>query len=432
MSDDGAPSLGRWAWLALLVACGTVLLADVNRFLPEAAERYVNVTGIGSSDLIPSLNAALALRSGQNPYHSDPVRLPDPYAASRGAEEHVTFLYPPSHMLVYLPVVYFAGHNFVPAARFQFFVGLIAIVVLALALLDLLCAALPISPDLRPALLALFVFVLGANPGNLLGLERGQSDIVTAALCWWGVAAFRRERFGSAAFLLMASTLLKGYGLSVATGLLLLSLRRHAWRRALLGALLAILLLLAPVARYLPDAIAVYPIRARMFWSGWTNQSFYNLVYIFNPHYAAIGRYVLVGIACAIALLTWFRLRQVLQVTANASERAMALGRFTTAALIPLVAGSFNSIAYNGVLVLPGALLIAMTHGRLDSPARSPLAKNLLGALVVVTLFGLCAFSAARLFGRGYAREMPTHAAGLVGLMLLIALSSLRRAARVR
>jgi hypothetical protein len=416
--------------LALWIAAGTVLLTDVNRFLPPVAERYVSPIGVGGSDLIPSFNAAIALLEGQNPYHSDLKKLPDPYAASRGEAENVTYLYPPSHALLYVPVA-FLSRDFLRAARFQFFLSLLALVALSLAILDLFVAIVPSSSDARHALLPLLLYVLGMNPGSLLGLERGQSDLLTAALCWWGVAAFRRRWFCCAGFLLVASSALKGYGVTVAAGLLLLGLRRDTWRATLLGALLGVLVLVAPVARYLPDAIAAFPIRAEMFWSGWTNQSFYNLVYSFDPSRAETGRYVLVGLASSIALLGWFRLRRTLRLELAEEEQALALTLFATAALIALLGMSLNSIAYNGVLVLPGALLLVLTQQRLGERA-SPLARSAMGALLALTIFGMCAFSASRVFGRGYAREMPTHAAAMVLLVLLIGALSLRRVARGR
>lgn len=105
MIETGAPRFGRWAWIALFVAASTVLLADANRFLPPVGEKYARAFGQGGSDLIPSFNAAAALLAGRNPYHSDGQRFPDPYADTRGKAEHVTYLYPPSHVLIYVPVV---------------------------------------------------------------------------------------------------------------------------------------------------------------------------------------------------------------------------------------------------------------------------------------------------------------------------------------
>jgi hypothetical protein len=427
MIEIGTPKFGSWAWLALFVAAGTVLLSNANRFLPPSGEKFTTVYGQGASDLIPSFNAAAALLAGQNPYHYNLQRFPDPYAATRGEAQHITYLYPPTHMLIYVPIVWLAGGNFAIAARVQFFLSMIVLTLLALAALDLLQAIVPIGLDLRCALLVAFVFVLGLNAGNQLGLERGQSDLITAALCWWAVVAFRRGWFVVAAFFAVAGVLLKGYGLVLAAGLLLLGLSRVAWRRTLLGALLAVLVLLAPVARYLPDAVAAYKVRASMYWQGWHNQSVFNLVYLVRPSIAGTARFVFVGTACAITIIAWLRLRRAAERNAESTaELALCLTLFSTAALLSVVGFSRNSMAYNAVLPLPGALLIALSQAQLAQRVSRALAA-LLGSWVALTMFGLCAFSIPLLIGRAERHDtIPLHGAALLSLLLLIAVVSVR------
>jgi hypothetical protein len=426
MVEIGTAKLGFWAWLALFTAASTVLVSNANRFLPPSGEKFTTVFGQGAADLIPSFNAASALLAGQNPYHYDLKRFPDPFAESRGKAQHITYLYMPTHVLLYVPIVWLTGGDFERAARLQFLISLIVLVLLAVAVIDMLGAIIPMELDLRCALLVVIVFVLGLNAGNQLGLERGQSDLITAALCWWAAVAFRRGWWLAAAFLAVASVLLKGYGLLLAGGLLLLGLNRTAWRRTVAGAALAVLVLLAPVARYLPDAASAYNLRAQLYWGGWHNQSVYNLFYMFNPAIANTARAVCTAIACTITLLAWLALRTATRSQrGGAAELALHLTLFSTAALISVVSFSRNSLAYDAVLPLPGALLIALTQSQLY-PRLPPRFSPLIGSWLALMMFGLCAFSVSVLVGWAHRDGLPVHGAALQGMLLLIALISVR------
>jgi hypothetical protein len=416
--------------LALAISVCTVFFTDANRFLPPVREKYPDNIGIGASDFIPTFNAAWALLDGKNPYHSDPVKYPDPYAASRGGAEHITYLYPPTHALVYVPLAWLSGRTFAVAARMHFYFSLIVLVLLCAAWADLLQAIVPLALELRVALSLLAMYVLGLNAGNQLGLERGQSDLVSATAVWWAVALFCRGRYGGAAFLAVASALLKGYGAPFAAGLLLLGLTRTRRRATLLGAGLALCLLLAPVARYLPDAARALPIRLSLFWWTWNNQSVYALGYLLQPTAAAWVRWLAIGFASVVAVLSFLRLASIDTAHASGAEpelapaRALAACNYTAAALAFILACSRNSIAYDAVLILPGALLIALSQAQLTRPGS--FASVCAGSWLALVMFGLCAFSLPRLIGRVVTTELPTHAMGILGLSLLIALASLR------
>jgi hypothetical protein len=421
--EQGAPLFGRWALTALLVAAGTVLLTDANRYLPPVGEKYVSWIPRGGSDLIPSFNAACALLDGQNPYHYDLKKYPDPYFASRGQAQNISYLYPPTHALIYVPVALAANRDFVVASRIQFWMSLVALALLALALLDLARAALELSAEQSLLLLPPLLFVLGLNAGSALGFERGQSDMLAAAACWLGLAAFRRERYGLAAFLVVAGSLLKGYGVLCGAGLMLLGLKR--WRATLTGALLAILILLAPVARYLPDALAAYRVRASMYWPGWNNQSFFNLLYSLWPAAASFGRILVVVLSLAVALLSWNALRRSLR-DEDPAQIALALGLYGTAALQLVLSVSLNSIAYNTALVLPGALLLALCQRRFTLGA-APWRAAGVGVFLAIAQFGLFAFSWPRTIARPpFRAELPLHAAGMLAVMIAIGVVSFR------
>lgn len=193
-----------------------------------------------------------------------------------------------------------------------------------------------------------------------------------------------------------------------------------------MGATLALLLLLAPVARYLPDAAAAYPVRAKMFWSGWHNQSVFNLLYLLRPSIASAGRYLFVGVGCTATGVAWLRLRRAIYSGDSGAVLAIHLTLFSTAALGVVVGFSRNSMAYNAVLSLPGALLIALTQAHL-LPRASSVESSLMGGWIALSMFGLCAFSVPLLVGRVAAHDgLPTHGAALLALLLLVAVISIR------
>jgi hypothetical protein len=419
--------LGPWAVLAIAIAAGTVLFSDANRFLPPVHEKYTDVAGTGGADLIPSFNAACALLDGVNPYRSDPVKYPDPFGYSRGADQQITYLYTPTHALVYVPFAILSGRNFDVAARMQFFFSLILMAVLGAAIADLIHAITPLGPELRVAIALVGMFVLGLNPGNQLGLERGQSDLLTAALCWSAAALFCRGNLAIAAFLALGGALLKGYGLALFGGLVLLGLlsSERAHKRAVIaGSIGGFLILLLPVARYLPDAVVALSIRTGMFWPGWVNQSLFSLGYFLLPSAAGFMRYAVVIWSAVVAVLAFLRLRSVWLPRAGVARQhrqsALHVTLFTTAALTLILACSSNSIAYDAVLVLPGALIIAAAQGVLSQPRTRR--EHAIGIWLAVTMFCLCAFSVHRLIGRSISpyRELPTHALGLFSLSVLI------------
>jgi hypothetical protein len=413
--------------VALAVAASTVLFADTNRFLPPVQEKYTDVAGAGGADLIPTYNAACALVDGQNPYHSDPEKYKDPYWYSRGAEEQITYLYLPTHALVYVPIALLSGRYFPTAARMQYFFSLILIAVLGVAIADLTAAIVPIPPELRVGIGLVGMFVLALNPGNQLGMERGQSDLFTSAMCWSAAALYCRGWLRLAMFLAVGGALLKGYGAALLGGLLLIGLlsRERGDRRAVLvGFAVGLLILLAPVARYLPDAMAALSIRTRMFWRGWVNQSLYSLAYFALPSAAALMRWLVAIWSALVALVALWRLRAawVSPGTAADTRRARALyaSCFATAALTSVLSCSTNSIAYDGVLVLPGALILAATQS--THAGSGTWREHVTGAWFAVTLFWMCAFSLPRLLWRPVMPnyELPLHALGLLSLTVLI------------
>ena len=417
-----ASGLSRWAWATLYAVCTAVLLASAGRFLPPAGERFLDYLPPGAADLLPSVNAAHALIHGENPYHARSLFVDDPYGGSRGSYEGITYLYPPSHALLYVPLTYLARGDYTRAMRLQFGVELLCIGLLAFCIVRLLGGILPLAPAIQWALMPLLAFVLALNPGNQLGLERGQSDLITSAFGWCAVLAMSRQRLLTAAFMAIAACVLKGYGVLFAGGLLILGLF-YDWRRTLLGAFAAVCLLFAPVARYLPDAFAAYRIRSTMFWPGWTNQSFANLsLYLGVPRDE--GRLLVTLAAIGCSGLAWLQLRRIPLTPELAWQRSLWLCAFATAAFASVLGYSLNSIAYDAVIVMPGALILALAQDRLLERC-SRLIRTLVGAVLCASLAGMFIFDLGRALGTDH-WHLPASAAGQVGVLAVIGFAAAR------
>ena len=268
------------------------------------------------------------------------------------------------------------------------------------------------------------------NPGSLLGFERGQSDVFTAALCWGGIVAWRRGWFASSTFLVVAGTLLKGYGLVLALGLIGLGMLQGRWRASLGGAAAAVGLLFVPVARYLPDALVGYRIRAGMFYSNWYNQGFSNLVHVMGLRRDSFARNLLVGIALLAAASAWQQLRRVEQSAGEPAERALWLNAFGSAALIAVLGYSLNSLAYDCVIVMPGALVLGLGQGALLR--RWPVAlRAWVSVAITVALVFLFTYDLGRAVGnKNPMLRMPASAVAEVAFMLLIGAAATERLVR--
>jgi hypothetical protein len=417
-----ATGLSRWAWATLYAVCGVVLLADAGHFLPPAGEHFVDYLPPGAADLLPTVNAANALLHGDNPYRARSLFVHDPYEASRGSHEGVTYLYPPSHALLYVPLTYLASGDYERAQRLQFGVELFCICLLAFCIARLLGEILSLAPATQYALMPALALALGLNPGNQLGLERGQSDLITSAFGWCAVLAMSRQRLLTAAFMSVAACVLKGYGVLFASGLLFIGLF-HDWRRTLLGASAAVCLLFAPVANYLPDAFAAYRIRSAMFWPGWTNQSFANLsLYLGAPRDE--GRLLLTIAALGCSVLAWLQLRRIPRTPETAWQRSLWLCAFATAAFASVLGYSLNSIAYDAVIVMPGALILALSQDRLLERC-SRLTRALVGAVLCVSLAAVFIFDVGRALGTDR-WHVPASALGQVGVLAVIGFAATR------
>lgn len=280
------------------------------------------------------------------------------------------------------------------------------------------------SKEVLAALWPLLLFTLGTNQGVALALERGQSDIFSALLCWSAVLVWLRGGRFLPVFLAVWTTLLKGYSVLFAAGLVLLGLADLRSRRATIGgATTALVVMLAPVTRYLPEAKVATTFRANMFWHTWINHSFKNLAYNISPAVADAGRLFLGGVALAGTAAAWWALWRAFRADAAGSTTTLWLVLFASASLATMLGVSALSCSYNLILVLPGALLITLAQRRLLRLA--PMGSDsFVGTLLCLLCFVLFVFRIGSPF-------VSPAAFGLLGLPMLAGTAALA-SSRVR
>jgi hypothetical protein len=416
--------LGFWSFAALCVAGATVLYGDTGRFLNPIGEKDLPPFPPGQCDFSLPYLGARALVKGVNPYHNDLPELTSKYFPPVMIDgQQYKQLYPPSQLLLYVPFALWAGEDWQKAGRVWFHVSLLALVGLAVILW--LIGRRMLDPELSPVLAVVLAFVLTLNIAVELGLERGQSDNFFALLCWASVLLFVRERYGAATFTAVAAASIKGYPILLAGGLCALALDRRALKASLAGAVGAVLLFVAPVARYLKDGFTGAHHRASMFWDHWYNHGFRNVVASFAPHYGKEGRVVLSVLTLAVTAIAWWNARRAFR--ARSAQFPLWLVVFATASLAMMVGVSALSVSYDLILVLPGALLLALAQRPIvEQLGWSPRAANALGVGFAAALFLLFK---GRLFGVYTGLNLyglPAAGYGLVALVGLLGAISVR------
>jgi glycosyl transferase family 87 len=368
----------------MCLVAAVVLWTDVRRFQDPVGEKYITYLRPGSADFVPFYLGACALVSGADPYRNDNEAWRDPRrreAMVGGAHSSVVYL--PTHVLLYTPLVLAAGGDPLKggnprlAGRYWFNLNLCFLGLLAVVTWRILARLEGTDAGARARSLPTLVFLLFAlslNVGTELGLERGQSEILTALLCWSAVLLVLRDRPGAAMFLAVAAALLKGYGVLFAGGLALLLLNRRQAARAAGGTVGALVLLLLPVVRYVPEALVMVRMRAGgndpswPFVETWMNHGFRNLALQLAPAWAPVGQKVLLGVGFAATVLCWLRARRALRHDAAAPEAALWLSLYGICSLGTMIGLPPVSFSYNLVQVLPGALVVAIGQERLVRP----------------------------------------------------------------
>lgn len=399
------------------------------RFLDPVGEKIVIPMSPGGADFVYPFNGARALLAGINPYIHDEPALFDPWKRDN-VVGGVLFrqFYPPSHLLLYVPLAWVTGGDFREASRIWFHLNLLWLLALSLVLRGVLRDLLGQGDESGEVVTGLWLFLLFAlstNQGVALALERGQSDIFCAVLCWGALLAWVRGQRFLPMFLAVWVTLLKGYGALFAAGLGVLGLGEPRGRRSVIGgAALAAFVMLAPVAEYLPEAAAATTYRANMFWPIWFNHSYKSLAYNIAPGLADAGRVALGGLALFGTCASWWVLWRTSRAGAERPVLTLWLMLFACASLSTMLGISALSCSYNLVHVLPGALLLAIAQRRLleHAPVGSEAFVGVIMCLLCLALFVFYVGSPG----------LPPAAFGLIGLPLLAAAAALRSSLLMR
>lgn len=427
MEPSSWPSRPVLAAAAVVVALA--LWGDLSRFLDPVGEKYVFYMRPGAADFIAPYQGARMLLGGLNPYRDETEALRDPWHRERVVDGRRTGqFYPPTHLLMLAPFALVYGDDFRAAGRCWLLVHLAALVGLALVTARLARRAAGL-PTTQSPLLALFcLLALTLHGGTLLGLERGQADAVIALLGWAAVALWLDDKPGRAAFLATAAMLLKGYALLLPLGIVAASCDRRQRRqlgRALGGVALALLLLLAPVARWLPDWLANVRARVGAFHAAWYNITFRSLTEQTTPSLAQPLALVLVLFVLLAALLAWLAARRATRVAApripSDSERALWLALFAGSAMAAPLSTPAVTYSYALVNVLPAVLVVALAQDTLVR--RLALGRRGRIEVPLTILVMLALFYALRVPG---SEEFPLAPLGTLALAALTALSAAR------
>jgi hypothetical protein len=418
--------LSRWTWAAMLAVAACVLWVDLSRFEDPVGERYVSVMAPGAADFAMSYLGARALTMGLDPYRNDLAELKDPW----GREE--TFdgvksgpFYPPTQLALLVPLALVEKADRREAARQFFRASLVALAALVAVAFLLVRRALAPGGPRASGLLFFLALALSLNVSTVFGLERGQTDLVTALLCWGAVLAACRGWPFWAMFAAVGAASIKGYGGLLAIGLGLLFINRRQVLKAAGGSVAALLVLVAPVARYLPGAVRNVRHRAGVFDDNWYNHSFRNLGDHLSPSLAAPAQIGLGLVALAAAVLCWLRARRALRE--DEQTKAVWLALFAAASLGTLVGFTASSYSYNLILVLPGALVLGLSQaGLARQAALARWSTALLGSGIVAVLIAL-------FLPRLPWTKFPLASVGLAGFLVVAgSLAALGLRSRVR
>jgi hypothetical protein len=411
----GIPRLGWWAVLAIFLVGGIGVYIDLARFCNPVGEKVIPVFPPGQADFAYVYVGARALVDGVNPYRNNRREYSDPL--SRGVEivDGVQFkqLYPPAHILLYAPLAWWKGADWQAAGRVWFHVTLVGLVGLA-ALVWSIARRVTEAP-LTPLWILVFLATLTLSIAVELGLERGQSDIFSALVCWTAVICFLRTQYGLAVFLAICGAALKGYPVPFAAGLGLLALRRRSWKQALVGAMAGLAVTVLPVAHYYADGMRGVLHRSNMFWGNLHNQGFRNAVYQLAPAWADDGRLALSAFALVVTVMAWVQARRTWP-RGSPAARALWLSVFTTAALTLMIGYSSLSVSYNLILVMPGVLILVVCQQALAARVALPRwAGHVVGmALLAIAVLIFLVHSGVQV------TSLALSVYGLVGLLLLL------------
>jgi hypothetical protein len=410
-----------WAALAIGLVAATVIGGDLSRFKNPIGDKFIPPEPPGQIDFSYAYLGSRALLARVNPYHNDKDQFTSPIFKTIPVDG-VPYkqIYPPGQILLYVPLAFWKGDDWKAAARVWFTINLFALGVLGVVTWALLQRV--IGATLSPVWILAFSTCLALSTGVELGLERGQSEIFTAALCWGAVVCALRGKVAVAAFLSVWAASIKGYPALFTGGLLLLVLGRATWRWTLASTALAVAVFVVPGLPFARDAMRSAKYRSAMFWPHWYNHGFKNAVHTVSPAWADRGRLVLSLFALAVTVAAWVQARRAMARGATAN-RALWLVVFAAASLGMVIGYSATSVSYNLVLILPGVLVLVAGQARLTEELVLPgWAQHVLGAGLLGTSFLLFVHRLGGESPTAAKTGFPATAFGLVALFVVLAM----------
>jgi hypothetical protein len=364
-------TLGWWGWVTILLIAALVVAIDLGRLENPIGEKNIPSLPPGQADFSIPYIGARAILAGVDPYrdseHPEIIHSDHFWPEIVNGQPRL-IIYAPTQLWLYAPFALYYGEDWESAARWWFRISLLAVGVLGVVTWSL---TRRVSGERVPLALGFVFFViLVLNFGTELGLERGQSDNFFACLCWCAVLLALKRWWGVAMFITAVATALKGYPIVFAIGLALLALRRDTWKRALVGGLAGLAVIVAPVLPYMREGMQGVGARRLLFYTWWLNHSFRNtMLHIFHDHFAglfltrAIEVFVL-----AVVVACWLKARRALAGSVQHATTWVVL--FATLALALMIGFSRTSVSYDLILVMPGVLIVAAAQRQVGRELR--------------------------------------------------------------
>jgi len=349
------------AWIcyfAIAVAVIVPLLMTLDRLQRPFGEKVLLPYLGGSADLWLPYNGARALLAGIDPYM--PVLPPAFRDPSNWPQT-----YPPTMLLLYVPLVLATHSDIESACGVFYWLNIGALAVFAVVIWRLARWLRGERSFDSLGMLLVVVVALGLNAPTTFAIDRGQSELINAALCWTAILLFIRRRFGMAMVFVTLAAAIKGYAAVLALGLLLAVPTRRAFIRATWSAALTTVAVTLPVVSHLKAGLAAMLMRNEYAFAGdcWYNHSFKSFFYSFNPASADDMRRAMLAFTAAVCVLSWWRLAFAMRHGTRTEITCRSI-LFASSALAFMVGMPAYSGPYNLTLVLPGLVLFATSFDR--------------------------------------------------------------------
>lgn len=374
----GARMTRFWGRLSQWIAVLLPLLATLDRFRRPTGDKFVFPHLNGSADLWLPYLGARAIVAHLDPYGPLPAYLLEPSGWPS--------TYPPTMLALYVPLVWATGSNVELACQVFYWINIVALG--ALSIVTWRLSIRLVDPrDRADSSFLVMLIALSLNGLTMFALDRGQSEIVSAALCWGAILLFLRGEHGWSMAAITLAGAIKGYAVPVGIGLLLATRGKKQVLRGLGAAAAVSLAVTVPVAQYLEHGFSSMLVRADFsFIPVWFNHSFKNAFFQFSEKLGDSGRRWMLVLTAVTMLGSLWRLI-VAKRKGTKREIAARAVVFAGTALALAIGLPVYSAPYNYVLVLPAMLLVSTRFPdfvRLMQ-LRQPLA-NVLGLVLVSAL----------------------------------------------